>query len=103
MGQQGMGMGHHCMGMGQQSSGMGQQGMGMGQMGMTNRTMNRQNFSTVQTNAVGQQIMQNQQAVRARVTQSQIQCNERSQRQLEGLRKQWQTQPATTKTASTTP
>ncbi len=96
MGSQGGGMSMGAMGGGMKQGGgggmmMGQQGGGMGmRMGMANMAMNGQNFSGVQSNPFGQQVMQNQQAVRARVMQSQTQLAARHQRQTEGLRQQSQ-------------
>lgn len=95
MGSQSMSMGAMGGGMRQGGGGrmMGQQGMGMGmpmQMGMMNMARNGQSFSGAQSNPFAGQVMQNQQAVRARVMQSQGQLAARHQRQTEGLRQQSQ-------------
>lgn len=105
MGRGGMGGSMGAMGGGMKQGGgggmmMGQQGGGMGmrmgmRMGMANMAMNGQNFSGVQSNPFGQQVMQNQQAVRARVMQSQTQLAARHQRQTEGLRQQSQSRFST--------
>lgn len=94
MGSQSMSMGAMGGGMRQGGGGgrmMGQQGRGMGmQMGMMNMATNGQSFSGAQSNPFVGQVMQNQQAVRARVMQSQAQLAARHQRQTEGLRQQSQ-------------
>lgn len=98
MGSQGRGTSMSAMSGGMRRGGggsmMGQQGQGR-PMGMMGLPMNGQNFSAGQGNPFGQQLMQNQQAVRVRVVQSQAQSAVRQQRQRDAIRQQSRTQKAT--------